>query len=164
MIEDNQTLALRPPQVVERFESHATRQGPVAYDGHNALAAAVQPTCSHQPCGNRQRRGRMPCHERVVWRLSGIYEPADAPTLAQRLKLLIAASEQFVRVALVTHVPDQLVDGRVQRNVQRNGQLDGAKVRCQMTAVRRARVQDDLAALCRQRAQMRDIQAADVGG
>lgn len=48
------------------------------------------------------------------------------------VKLLPASGKQFVGVALMPHIKNDLILGRFQHTVQRHGQLYGAKIRGQM--------------------------------
>src|SRR5450756_1144242 len=113
-------------------------------------------------CYGKRRRG-VSGQECVIRGFIGIHEPADPPTLSERAERLVAAGEKLVRIALVSHVPDQLVCRRIQRHVECNGQLDGSQIRRKVSTVDRARVENDLPAFGRQRPQLRDVQSPDVG-
>ena len=78
--------------------------------------------------------------EGVVLALGAAGVAGDTALRTQRLEPLVAPGEQLVRVALVADVPDQLVAGRVEDAVQREGQLDHAEVRRQVAAAARATV------------------------
>jgi hypothetical protein len=65
--------------------------------------------------------------ERIVVGLAALGEPAEAPLLAQRADAVAAAGDDLVGIALVAHIPDKLVIGRVEDCVDRDGQFDDAK-------------------------------------
>jgi hypothetical protein len=72
--------------------------------------------------------------ERIIVGLAALGEPAEAPLLAQRADAVAAAGDDLVGIALVAHVPDQLVIRRVEDRVDRDGQLDDAKRRPEVPA------------------------------
>ncbi len=65
--------------------------------------------------------------ERVVLALAALEKPRDAVFLAQGFHPSVAPGQQLVRIALVADVPHDLVARRVERVVQRDGQLDDAE-------------------------------------
>ena len=67
--------------------------------------------------------------------------------LADRSSRSRAAGQDLVRVGLVADVPEDLVAGRVQQAVQRDGELAGAEVGAEVAADLADRVDDQLADL-----------------
>ncbi len=67
--------------------------------------------------------------ERVKLTLGAFVKPRWASFLAQRVHTVTAASEHFARIALVAHVPDQLVPWRVENGMERYGKPYNAKRR-----------------------------------
>src|SRR5450830_554610 len=129
----------------------------------SALVPAIQvPRRKEAGSYGKRRRGvsRQKC---VIRGFIGIHKPADPPTLPERAERRVAAGEKLVRIALVTHVPDELVRRRIQRHVECDGQLDGSQIRRQVPTVDRARVENDLPAFGRQRPQLCDVKPANVG-
>ncbi len=124
---------------------------------------AVQAPRRKKAGGYGQRRRGMSGHECVIRGFVGIHEPADPATLPQGAERLVSAGEKLVRIALVPHVPHQLVGRRVQCHVQRDRQLDGSQVRRKVSTVGRTCVEDDLPAFGRKRPELRDVKPADVG-
>ena len=70
--------------------------------------------------------------KRVIRGLRAFREPADPPALPQTVHLRTAPSQNLVRIALVTHVPDQLVARRVKHRVDRHTQFHHTKAGAQM--------------------------------
>ena len=62
--------------------------------------------------------------ERVVRAFRRIGEARQPAELPQRAEALPAAGEQLVDVALVADVPQDAVGGRIEQEMQRDGQLD----------------------------------------
>src|SRR5262249_57363203 len=86
----------------------------------------------------------------------------EAALGADRLELLEAAGQELVRVDLVAGVPDEAVAAEVERQVQRDGQLDDAEVAGE---VGRADAQDAdqfVADLLRQQRQLGVGEAVEV--
>ena len=67
---------------------------------------------------------------------------------------VVAPGEQLVRIALVADVPHELVARRVERVVQRDGQLDDAEPRADVAAGSRADVDQARAHVVGQVAQL----------
>ena len=77
----------------------------------------------------RNRAARVPGHEQVELgfvRVRITHQPAAG---ADRAELRIAARDQLVWIDLVPGVPDQPVARKIETQVQRQAQLDDAKVR-----------------------------------
>ena len=69
----------------------------------------------------------------------------QAALLAQGAHALVAAGQNFVRISLMAHIPDQSVFRGVVDIVQGDGELDGAQVRAEVTACLRNRLNQTLA-------------------
>jgi hypothetical protein len=63
------------------------------------------------------------------------------------VEAVATAGEHLVRVGLVADVPEDLVRGRVEQRVQRDGDLAGTQVRAEVTADLADRVDNQLADL-----------------
>ncbi len=70
--------------------------------------------------------------EGVVLALCPFRERRYSAPLADRMHRVPAAGENLMRISLVTHVPDDTVFGRVEKIVERDGELDGAQPRGEM--------------------------------
>ena len=71
--------------------------------------------------------------ERVIFALAALRKARKPPAGAQGANAVAASSEDFVRIALMAHIPDQPVFGRVKHIMDGGGQLNNAKPRAQMT-------------------------------
>ena len=76
----------------------------------------------------------MPGPELVVRTLGAPQEPGQAARLAQGRQAIVAAGEDLPGVALMAHVPHDLVARRVEAVAERNGQLDHAQAGADVTA------------------------------
>ena len=63
----------------------------------------------------------------VVLTFAALEEAGQAILLSQRVEAVAAAGEQLVRIALMSHIPDQLIGWRVEHRMQRDGELDHAE-------------------------------------
>ena len=68
----------------------------------------------------------------VVLALVTFGKACQATGLAQAVHLVTPTGEDFVRIGLVTHVPDQAVVRRVEHVVQGDGELDRAQIGTQV--------------------------------
>ena len=72
--------------------------------------------------------------ELVVGTLAAAQKPRQAAGLAQRRQTIVAAGENLPGIALVAHVPHDLVAWRVEAVGERHGQLDHAEAGTDVTA------------------------------
>jgi hypothetical protein len=72
--------------------------------------------------------------ERVVFAFGALGEARQPVLLAQGADAVAPPGQDLVRVALVAHIPDQLVHRGVEDRVDRHGQFDHAQRRAQMPA------------------------------
>ena len=106
----------------------------------------------------------MPRAERVVLRFVAPEEPRDAAVLLHGRQQLAPPRQDFVRVSLVPHVPDEPVARRVEGVVEGDGQLDRAQTGARVAAHARHRLKDVLAHLVGDRLQLFGAQTAQVRG
>src|SRR5687768_16719170 len=102
--------------------------------------------------------------EGVVLALGALEEAGDAALLTQRLHAITTAGEQLVRVTLVSDIPDQLIEGRVEHVMQCHRQLDDAKSGADVPTRAGARVNELVANLARERSQLIAREGLQVGG
>lgn len=69
----------------------------------------------------------MPCAERIILTLLSFAKATDPPQLSQSGELLATARKHLVGVALVCHVPDNIVFGHVEDVVERDGEFDDSE-------------------------------------
>ena len=84
--------------------------------------------------GKGKRRVPVPGNERVVNAFIRVRNAGNSVDLTKLIKLLFAAGEDLVRVALMPHIKDDGILRRFQHAVQRHGQFHRAKVRGQVAA------------------------------
>ena len=76
----------------------------------------------------------MCCAEGVVFALCALGKAGKSAALTEGVHLITATSQDFMRIALMSDIPDQLVIGRIKHGVNGHGQLDYAKPCAQVTA------------------------------
>ena len=62
----------------------------------------------------------MPGTEHIVFAFGAAEEAADAVQLAKRREGIAAARQQFMRIRLMSDVPDNLIMRRIKDGMQRN--------------------------------------------
>jgi len=100
--------------------------------------------------------------ELVVLALAAPQEPRQPARLPQRGKPIVPTGEDFPWIALMTHVPDDLVARRFERGAERDGQLDDPQTRADVPARLRHDVNQTLADFVRERLQLLRCQRANV--
>ena len=102
--------------------------------------------------------------EGVVFALGALGEARQAAALTQRTDAIAPPGQDLVRVALVAHVPDQAVFGRVEDVVDRHGQLDHTEAGAQMPTGGADRIDHFGAQFVGQLAQLATLKFPEVGG
>ena len=165
VVEDHDQGRAQVPGLVHRLEGDAAGQRPVA---EHADDVAVRHTGElgglDEPQPVADGRRRVAGTDDVVRRLAAIGKAGDPPVLADGAERVTAAGEQLVGVALVTHVPDDLVVRALQHAVQRHGELHGAKAGGEMAADLADARQNRLAHFPRKERQLALGELLEVGG
>ena len=131
-------------------------EGTVADDGDDLPLLALQARGNRHAEGSADGCAGMADAEGVVVAFAALGEARQATGLAHGMHLLHTAGENLVGVALVSHVPDDAVVGRVEHVVQGNGELHHAQARAEeRRAMAMAREQE-------MRAQVVEMQARVV--
>ena len=129
VVEDHGQPPAPDRRVVHRLVGHVRRHGAVA--DLEAITCTVlgdhRAGSCRRPCPVRQRSRSMNgrCRRRRI--ALPAHEARQPVFLAQAADTVAAFGQDFVRVGLVSHVPDQPVVGGVEDPVQRDGQLDHAQ-------------------------------------
>ena len=122
--------------VVERLVGDAAGKRRVARHADDVFVAAALVAPRRHAQRRRERRARVPRAVAVVLAFRAQHEPVEALVLADRLDVPGPAlgGEHLVNVGLVAHVENELVLGRAEHAVQRDGQFDHAEVRPEVSA------------------------------
>ena len=121
--------------VVQRLEGNAVGQGRVAEDATTFSSLPRWSRAGADAQRGGKRRAGVGRAVAIVLALGAQGKPAQAAGAADGVKAVLAAGQQLVDVDLVADVPDELVLGRVEDVMQRDGQLHHAEVRAQVPAV-----------------------------
>ena len=134
VVEHDQHVQAGDAGIVQGLISHARTQGAVANDRHHLARLAAQLGRFGHAQRGRDAGGRMRRAKGVVGALFALGKAADAALLAQAAHARAAPGQDFVRIGLMAHVPDQAVVRRVVHMVQGHGQLDRAQIGTQVSA------------------------------
>ena len=130
------------------------------------MTAITSPSSPVSVAGDREpvrvahRGGGMAVLDEVVLGLDPRRVPGHPAALAEPAEAVEPPGDQLVHVALVAGVPHDRVAGRVEDPVERQGQLDRAQVGAEVPAVDRDRVDEHVADLLRERAQLVVVESA----
>jgi len=162
VIQDNQELPIQRARLVEPFKSQAVDDARVAHQRDDPVAAAEELIGASQTQSRRDGRARVPDIEQVERALVDARKTADTARLPQGVESRITAGEQLVRITLVPDVPQQPVLLEVKAIVQGDRDLGDAQVAGQVPAVLADHLQDSLADLSGQLAELGDREFLDV--
>ena len=161
--DDDQPPVLGRGDVVQRLPGHAAGQRAVADDGdYRAVRLAAYLVGLGQPIGVGQAGGGVRVLDHVVLGLGPARVAGDTAAMRELGEAGLAAGQQLVHVRLVAGIEQDPVDRRVEDPVQRDGQLNDAQVRPEVTAVDRYRLDQKIADLCRKLRQFVRAQFLEV--
>jgi hypothetical protein len=106
---------------------HAGADRSVADDGDGVTRGLAHVARDGKAQGGRDRGGGMGGAKGVMRALGAFGEAREAALLAQGADAVTPPGQDLVGIALVAHVPDELVAGRVKDGVNRDGQFDHAQ-------------------------------------
>ena len=136
--------------------------GGIRHRGMEVLAFDARGHGHTQRCGNRG--AGMRGAKSIECAFTALGETAQAAQLAQSGHAVTPAGEDFVRISLVAHIPDDAVLRGVENIVQRQREFHGSQVGTQMPAGRGHAMQQVIAQLHRQIRQRLARVAAQGGG
>ena len=122
----------------------------------------LQLFAQRHPDGRRHRGAGVAHRELVIRALGRVGKAADAFGLSQPLETVPATRDDLVCIALMAHVPQELVLLEIEDMVQRQRHLDGAEVAGQVATGLADRMQHELANFFRQRGQLRHRQLLQI--
>ena len=137
-----QVGALAGPGVVQPFEGQPAGHRTVADDRHDPILLAPQFGRLGHAEGRRDRHRGVSPAESVVFALGHAREAADAPQPALGFERFAAARDDLVGIGLVSHVPHDLIGGRVEDIMQGGGQLHSPQTRREVSGIYRTFVDD----------------------
>ena len=150
--------------VVHRLIGHAGGHRSVADDGHDAVLFALLVARGGEAQGGADRGRGVGRAERVVFAFAAFGKAGQAAALPQSANPVAPSGQDFVRVALVPHVPDQLILRRVEHIMDGGGQFHHAQPAAQMAAGYAHRANHFGAQFIGELAQLLRLQLAQIGG
>ena len=134
VVQDHDQPLAQMARVVQRLEGHARAHGAVADHGNRIAPIAAQ-IARHRKAQSRTDRGAgMARAEGVIGAFGPFREPRQPAAHAQGTDAVAPPGQDLVGIALVAHVPDDLVARRIEHRMQRHGQFHHAQARAQMPA------------------------------
>jgi hypothetical protein len=123
VIQDHEQALFQVACGIHRLIGHASGDRAVADHGNRIAGGLAHITAHGKAKGGGDRGGRMGGPEGVVFGFGPFGETGKATALAQGAHAVAAACQNFMRIALVAHVPDQLIRGRVEHGVDGDRQF-----------------------------------------
>ena len=128
VVDDHHQRRAQVAGLVEGLEGDPAREGAVAEDADDAAVVLPGDALGLDEAESvADRRRRVAGADDVVRRLGALRESGETAVLADGPEAVAPSREQLVRVALVAHVPDDLVLRTLQHAVQRDGEFDRAQ-------------------------------------
>ena len=134
VVEDHEHAAFEVTGVVQRLERHAGGHGTVTDDGNGVAGIATKFSGHSETKGSGDRGGGMGGTEGIIGAFRAFGEAAEAALGAQGADAVAAAGEDFVGIALMADVPDDLVARGIEDGVQGDGEFNDAKTGAKVAA------------------------------
>lgn len=164
VVEQDDEIGAQFGRIVEPLESLAAAERAVAQHGNDVLGAAQQVAPLGQAAGKADGRRRVAYHKVVVLALGRLRIARHGVEGGGVGEGVAAAGEHLVDVALVRHVEDDAVGGRIEDVVQGHGGLDHSEVGAAVAAAGAQPGHEGLARLGTQPLELRQAQTFEVGG
>ncbi|SLN57471.1 hypothetical protein ROG8370_02594 [Roseovarius gaetbuli] len=127
VVENDKQAAPLGARIVERLIGHADTDRAIADHG-NRVARRLPHVAAHGKAERGADRGQtMRGAERIMGAFAAFGKARQPALLAQGTDAITPPGQDFMRVTLVAHVPDQLVHRRIEDRVNGNAQLDHPK-------------------------------------
>ena len=150
VVQDNNKAPPHVARLVQAFKGQPPGEGTVSDDREHMVFLSRQiPRHRHAEGRGNGCRG-VPDAEMIERAFLDFRKTADASKLAQRMEVFRPSGQQLPRVALVPHIPDELVFLRVEYGKKRERQFDDAERGSQMPPVGGNRADNGLAQFRRQ--------------
>ena len=130
---DDETLGMRF-DIVERFVTDSTGERGIARDYDNVFIAAAQIASDSHAESSGKRGAGMTRDVAIVFAFGAQKKAIQTAELPHRGKAIEPPGKHLMDIALVTDVHDKAVARRVEHTMERNGQLDHAEIRSQMSS------------------------------
>ena len=127
VIQNNQNIGIGTSCMIQSLESQTSRHRAVSYDGYMMIVPAVQPVCNRHCQGRRYGSRSMTCPERIVFTFISPWKTAQTVQFSDILKLVSSSCKHFMRVSLMTYVPNKAVIRNIIKIMQSHGQLNRAE-------------------------------------
>ena len=121
--------------IIECLMHHTACKSTVTDDG-NGVSVRTGKFIGHgkaKRCRDGSRA--MPCTERIMRALTTLGKAGKSAALAQHIKTIKSARQHLVHVALMSHVPNDMIPRRIKDAVQCHAEFHNAKVRRKVSAV-----------------------------
>src|SRR5690606_17953301 len=106
--------------MVQAFQSHSGNNGSIANDG-NMLSGFVLKLIGKSHSRNRRNGSRrMSGAESIEFTFLARRKSGNSVQLAKRIKIIFPSGQDFMRIRLVTDVPNQQIFGRIEIMMQSN--------------------------------------------
>ena len=134
VIENDDQIGGQARGIVERLVGKTSCHGAVSDHSDDGLRSTAQlPGPDHAQRGT-DRGGAVPRVVGVTAALLPLGKAAHSAQLPQGVKPLPASRQQFMRIRLMAHIPDDPVSGKVQGQMKGHGQFNRPEVAGQVTA------------------------------
>ncbi len=147
VVQDNQQVRAGVRGMVQRLESHARGHCAVADHRHYLALLVAQARSQRHAERGADTGARMTNTETVVFAFAAVVERRQPAGPADTEHCLAPATENLVRIALVTDIPDQPVMRGVEQVMKRDGEFHDAQAGAEMATCLAHRVQQVFAQL-----------------
>src|SRR2546428_10011915 len=120
--------------IIERFVADSAGQRGITCHNHTMLVAPAQIPSHRHPEPSGKRRSRVTGSVTIVLAFCAQKKTIQSAVLPHRGKAIETTGEHFVHVTLMADVHDKAVARRVENPMQRDSQLDYAKIWAKMSA------------------------------
>ena len=155
VIQNHDQVVARIARIVDALVDHTVAERAVADDRHDMFVAAAKITRPRKPERRGNGHARMSRAEGIVFAFGDDWKTAGAAAHAKTAHGLHSARQNFMGIALMADIEDDLVMRAIKARVKRDRQFHRAEVRGKMPARLRHGLYDILPDLVAERRKLR---------
>jgi len=127
-------LSFDQTEIIQGFKGKAVHDAGISDESYDFIICFCMKLSECQSDGSCNSGAGVSDDELVVYALVGVWETAYAVSLSEVCEIGFSACDDFVRITLMTDIPEQFVGFEIEDVVQGESQLDYAEVAGEVSA------------------------------
>ena len=124
--------------IIQCFIGHPTTQRTITYNSHNLTFSLILIVIAGSHAQGRRNGSRGVSHPKgVIFTFRSLWKTTDPSVLSIGMENFSSSGKNFMAIGLVTHIPDNLVEGSIKNMVKGNSKFYHPKTGTKVTRIGR---------------------------